>query len=679
MKKALSNLIIVLLCLPNFCLAQVATNVTTNFTWVIPLSAEPLAVVADGPRGAYVLTKGNTIIQVDSKGRERWKQTFSNWPTIRRIASAPNGKLVVAGDFIGQFTVGDSIYRLATPTAGSTFVAEFDSTHTRRWLTYVQTPKTGLMSQPVSLATDAKGDVLVFGRQASTGIPLLCTFNADGRFLNSHTYGVPSVPSPEAVVVATDSRGDARIAITERSRSGSFGLLLATTEDTLRWRKYIYESLGNNASRSYDTSPVDLALDKADNLVVLSNYVLTDKTIALPIETGQVLLRYDASGQNKWIKTGVSRPDSAVATGVLVDQAGSFIVYGGYNGPYDQTTNEYGPADYISLAGYAPDGSLRWTTRLNAPTGADRLIDAASTDNGSLLMLGKTTGTLALGTLSVAGTSATPAYYLTQLQPFILRPIAVSSVLCAGSSAPISGTYTGYFEQAPVLQLSNAQGSFTDPLTIGNVPIGVVGNLFNVTNFTITAPLLANVAAGTGYRLRSMAPLPSYMGDPISVTVSTAPPIPAVAQAGGELVATTGNTSGITYQWYTNTRQPVAGATNARFTPSGAGAYYVVTTVGGCSSLPSEALNYVITATEPTEATVALYPNPATDRLWVRWENGGKAGELELADLRGRIVRQQSRTGAVTELSVTELPAGTYLLTLRAEGQPVQVRKVLVK
>ena len=678
MAKRILTLIIVLLCLTGFCRAQTTTNLTTNFTWATALPAEPLAVVADGPRGAYVLTKGNTLIQLDNKGRERWKQTFANWPTIQRMTAAPDGSLIIAGSFTGQFTVGDSTYRLDDPFQTSTFVAAFDSTHTRRWVTYVLTPR-GLMSQPVSLATDAVGSVLVFGRQANTGIPFLCNLDADGRFLNVSVYGAPTVPSPEAIVVAADSHGDARMAITERTRSGTYGLLVAAAEDSLRWRTYIDQALGTNASRSYDTSPLDLALDRNDNLLVLSNYTLTDRTLGLPIETGQVLLRYDASGRSQWIKTGVSRPDSAVATGVLVDQGGAFVAYGGYNGPYDQLTNEYGPADYLSLAGYAPDGNLRWTTRLNAPTGTDRLIDAARAEDGSILMLGKTTGTLALGTLSVTGTAAAPAYYLTRLQPFVLRPEASSAILCAGSSVPLSGTYTGYFEQEPVLQLSDAQGRFTSPYPVVNVPIGVAGNLFNTSSFTITASLPGTITAGTGYRLRAASPLPGYIGEPVAITVGAAPAIPAVTQAGDELVASTSGVSGATYQWYTNGRQPVAGATSPRFKPTGVGAYYVVATAGGCPSLPSEALNYIITALEPAVDLITVYPNPATDRFWVRWLNSGAAGQLELTDLTGRTVRRQPQTGEVTELNAGELTTGIYLLTLRAAGQPVQVRKVQVK
>ena len=678
MANRLLTLFILLLAILDPCKAQVVTDMSTNFTWVTTLPAEPLAVVADGPRGAYVLTKGNTLILLDNKGRERWKQTFSTWPTIQRLAITPTGNLVIAGAFSGQFTVGDSTYRLDNAFQSSTFIAEFDSTHTQRWLTYVLTPK-GLMSQPVSLAIDATGTVMAFGRQAGTGVPFLCTFDADGRFASANVFGFPTIPAPEAVVVAADSKGAARMAITERTRSGSFGVLVAANEDDTQWRTYLYEALGNNATRNYDTTPVDIALDKEDNLLVLSNYTLIDRTLGIPIENGQVLLRYDATGHNQWLRTGVSRLDSAVATGVLADQSGAFIAHGGYDGPYDQLTNQYGTSDYSSLASYSPAGTLRWSTRLNAPTGTDRLVDVARAENGALLLLGKTTGMLPLGTLSVTGTSAAPAYFLAQLQPFVLRPASVSAVLCAGSSVPLSGTYTGYFEQGPVLQLSDAQGNFNNSQTVGNIPIGVTGAPFNATNFVVTVPLPGTMAAGTGYRLRAASALPAYTGDPLAVTVGVAPAIPAVVQAGEELVVSTSASSGVTYQWYTNSRQPVAGATSPRFRPNGVGAYYVVAVSGGCSSLPSEALDYIITATEPVANETTVYPNPATDRLWVRWLNGNADGQLELADLTGRIVRRQAKTGDVTEIMVSELPTGIYFLSLHASGQPTQVRKVLVR
>ena len=52
---------------------------------------------------------------------------------------------------------------------------------------------------------------------------------------------------------------------------------------------------------------------------------------------------------------------------------------------------------------------------------------------------------------------------------------------------------------------------------------------------------------------------------------------------------------------------------------------------------------------------------------------------LMLTDMRGRQVRRQPQTGAVTVVMVNELPTGVYLLSLYADGQSTEVRKVWVK
>jgi Secretion system C-terminal sorting domain len=667
---------ILILCQPGW--AQTPTF--PSFPWVATLPAEPLAVAADGPRGAYVLLKGNTLLQLDTKGRERWRQTLTGWPTVQRITTDGIGRLVVAGSFTGQFTVADSTYQLEDSQQRSTFVAQFDSTHARRWVTYVLA-RAGRIGQSTSLATDQAGGVLVCGREDERGGPLLARFDADGRFIDAHSYGAPTIPPSDPGNAVADASGHARFTMTERSTRSTYGVLVATDEDTLRWQTYLHTALGPDAAQRYDTAPIGLALDRQDNAIVLANYALRDRVLGSTIETGQLLLRYSGDGKNQWLKAGVTRPDSAVGSRLMVDPAGAFVVGGGYDGPFDLATNTYGIADYLSVAGYAPTGQLRWAYRLNATNGNDRLTGAARADNGSLLLLGKTTGILPLESLTLTATSATPAYYLANLQPFELRPAAGSVTLCAGSTATLKGTYRGYFEQPPVIELSDNQGNFNKTTTIASVPIGVTGNLFSVADFALSIPLAATTTPGMGYRLRAVSPLPVYTGDPVSVTIAVAPPTPKIAQNGDELGLSGTATAGLNYQWYSNNQIPVAGATSSAFKPTSAGAYYLVATANGCGSAPSEALNFVITATE-SAPVITVYPNPATHQLWVRWPftpDQSQTGHLRLTNLVGQAVRQMPRTGELTALPLTDLPAGLYLLSIQADGQPAEVHKVWVK
>jgi hypothetical protein len=660
----------------------VTAQVTSKFVWTVSLPSQPIAVATDGPRGAYVLLKGNTLVQLDAQGRQRWKQTFADWPTIQRIATTPAGQLVVAGSFTGQFALGDSTYRLAEEYHTSTFIIELDTNHAKRWATYVISPD-GLMRSPTSLVTDATGAVLALGSRADGGNPFLCRFDSDGRFTGSRVYGASTVPAPNAIAMTANSQGMALVGIAERTRSSSSGVLALVTDDSLYWRTYMGESLGNTQGRRFDTQPISLAADRRDNTVVLSDYTQIDQSLGREVEKGQALLRYDASGKNTWLKTGVVRTDSAVATGLVADPAGAFVVFGGYEGAYTPEINQYATNDYISLAAYSPEGAIRWTTRLNAANGNDRLIQVARADNGSLLLLGSTTGTLPA--LSLTGSEATPAYYLTNLQPFELQPVtdAKPVVLCAGGQTTLRGQYVGHFEQPITLQLSNANGVFgtgtlpTQPFA--TVSIGVPGSLFTANDLAVSIPVAQSLAPGTGYRLRAVSALPEYIGQAISVSVAQAPGIPAIEQAGAELVASGTAAAGVTYQWYAAGNQPVVGATSARFRPTQPGTYYAVAVSNGCSSLASEALNFIVLASEPV-AEVSVYPNPVSDRLLVQWPAAiSTNGQLELTDLNGRAVRQQARAGEVTEISVRELPTGLYLLNLQADGQPRIVRKVMVR
>ncbi len=677
--RLLQGLLLVLLVFGQAVRAQ-TTPAFPSFPWVATLPAEPLAIAADGPRGSYVLLTGNTLLQLDTKGRERWRQTLTGWPTVQRIVTDGAGRLVIAGSFTGQFTVADSTYQLDDYQQRSTFVAQFDSTHARRWVTYVLA-RAGRIGQATSLATDQSGAVFVYGREDERGVPLLAHFDADGRFIDAQRYGAPTNPPPDPGTVAADAGGHARFTLTERSSRSTYGVLAATDDDTLRWQTYLHTALGPDAAQRYDTTPIGLALDRQDNAVVLVNYALRDRLLGSTIENGQLLLRYTSAGQNQWVKAGVTRPDSAVGSRLMVDPAGAFVVAGGYDGPFYLATNSYGTADYVSLAGYAPTGQLRWTYRMNAPNGNDRITGAARAENGSLLLLGKTTGVLSLESLTLTATPAAPAYYLANLQPFELRPAAGSVTLCAGSTATIKGTYRGYFEQVPVLQLSDSQGNFDKVQSIAAVPIGVPGNLFSVADFALSIPLSATTPPGMSYRLRAVSPLPIYTGDPVSVTIAVAPPTPKIAQNGDELGISGTATAGLTYQWYSNNQMPVVGATSPTFKPISTGAYYLVATADGCGSVPSEALNFVITATEPAPM-ITVYPNPATHQLWVRWPftpNQPQTSHLRLTNLVGQAVRQTTRTGELTELPLTDLPAGLYLLSIQADGQPAEVHKVWVK
>ncbi|MEM7573716.1 MAG: T9SS type A sorting domain-containing protein [Bacteroidota bacterium] len=86
------------------------------------------------------------------------------------------------------------------------------------------------------------------------------------------------------------------------------------------------------------------------------------------------------------------------------------------------------------------------------------------------------------------------------------------------------------------------------------------------------------------------------------------------------------------------------------------------------------------TETEEPEpsAELRIFPNPATDQLWVR-HAPAEVQKIQLLDLHGRIVKEVRTSAGLTtehELMVSELPAGVYLLSLTSNGQRMTRRIV---
>jgi hypothetical protein len=159
----------------------------------------------------------------------------------------------------------------------------------------------------------------------------------------------------------------------------------------------------------------------------------------------------------------------------------------------------------------------------------------------------------------------------------------------------------------------------------------------------------------------------------VFVTVKSLNPVPPkpVVSVVGNSTLTVNQTTGI--QWYVQTGAnpgtPVPNATGPTLVPFASGQYYVVTTANGCESLPSDALNFILTAlNESIESlSVRIVPNPVTDRLRLEIEQPERSAvQVEMLDVSGRAVRQfqlPAFTGKKqADWSLNGVPVGTYLL-----------------
>ena len=103
----------------------------------------------------------------------------------------------------------------------------------------------------------------------------------------------------------------------------------------------------------------------------------------------------------------------------------------------------------------------------------------------------------------------------------------------------------------------------------------------------------------------------------------------------------------------------------------------------GCDSVVTLVLTLGNNAiTHPASHSVIIYPNPTTDIITI--EGFPEGGTVEFFDLTGRLILSTAlpasqacgRSGANCQLSIVDLPAGTYLLRLTMSGGTITQRIV---
>lgn len=168
------------------------------------------------------------------------------------------------------------------------------------------------------------------------------------------------------------------------------------------------------------------------------------------------------------------------------------------------------------------------------------------------------------------------------------------SPVCAGATMQVVYAATGAFNPSGLLlpanqfrvQLSDAQGSFSNPVTIGTVTANTSGN--------ITATIPANTPAGSGYRIRVVATSPAFIGtdNGADLTIDPQPEAFATVQgpptlcAGGSVDISVPLAPATFYQWYLDGVQ-LPGADQHVVTATVPGAYAVsVTNVCGSQVSP---------------------------------------------------------------------------------------------
>ncbi|MCW5924583.1 MAG: hypothetical protein KIS77_19855 [Saprospiraceae bacterium] len=105
-----------------------------------------------------------------------------------------------------------------------------------------------------------------------------------------------------------------------------------------------------------------------------------------------------------------------------------------------------------------------------------------------------------------------------------------------------------------------------------------------------------------------------------------------------------------------------------------------VTDARGCEAAWTFEVKALVGVTEAEGvATLVIWPNPAGESAWLRWE-GAMPSVLEMYDARGRLVRSErvSAAGERWRVSLEGLAAGAYAVILRGgSGKAVGVGRLV--
>lgn len=158
----------------------------------------------------------------------------------------------------------------------------------------------------------------------------------------------------------------------------------------------------------------------------------------------------------------------------------------------------------------------------------------------------------------------------------------------------------------------------------------------------------------------------------ISVTVNEMPTTPTLTQNDLLLQSDAHNGN----QWY-NEDGEIDDATQASYQADSTGSYYVVVTLSGCASAPSNTI--VISSTginsANTSSNVQVYPNPLADKLQIVVDNHALKTSFEVINSAGQIVLNGDFVHQ-TSIETTHLHPGVYLIKV-GDGNRFEFSKIV--
>jgi hypothetical protein len=151
----------------------------------------------------------------------------------------------------------------------------------------------------------------------------------------------------------------------------------------------------------------------------------------------------------------------------------------------------------------------------------------------------------------------------------------------------------------------------------------------------------------------------------LSIIINNIPPAPIIKFSGSLLESTPANG----YQWYCNNKI-IPNATSQTLSPVQSGDYYVVATIGNCSSIPSNSLYSYAVGNEVVliNELIKVYPNPTSGILTIEGLPESHKSTIAVYSDNGKLIMKKSTNSRQEIVDISKQVSGHYLLIINKQS-----------
>jgi hypothetical protein len=542
------------------------------------------------------------VASYDPSGNVLWVSNASGTGNIegKGIARDAAGNVYVSGYFSGSVTLGTTT--LVSAGNNDIFTAKLNSTGVFQWA--VSAGGTSV-DEGFAIAVDPIGNVYVTGYFSGTanfsGLSAVAAFY-DAFLVKYNTSGVPQWvrkgggPSTDyGRGVSISPNGNIFWVGDIYGASANFDAIAVTGNGAYDAFISMYDTNGNvlwvrTGGQNLNDRAQAVVADTHGNAYVTGffNQITTFGPFSTMGFGNQdvFVAKYDALGNILWFQNAGGNLSTNTGNAIAMDDK-DFIYVGGTF----QNTIQFGNLTMSSLgldpfvAKYDSSGVPRWLAR--GGTGQDDECRGIGADSsGRAYFTGWFRGNPAPFGVYPLVSSGLEDVYIARTDSGVLTLNPVNLVYCAGDSIFVPYTVLDDFQPNNTFtaQLSDANGSFANPVTLGQ--------LTGTASSTIAGYLPISTPGGTQYKVRVIANSNPATGraNALTITIKSLPPAPAIATnspacAGASILLSSGPLANASMNWVgpngftSNLDNPVI--TNA--STLHAGVYSVRATVDGCT------------------------------------------------------------------------------------------------